>query len=152
MNTVRRLIDTQNGKLAVVNPDNSAQEGLQIMADRDIGALLVIDQGDMVGIVTERDFVRRLLNIGRDPQAVRIRDIMTTNVLYVHPETSVEHCMALMTEKQVRHLPVVDQEANLVGIISIRDIIADVISEKEFIIEQLEHYILDRRPHLPSVS
>jgi CBS domain-containing protein len=152
MNTVRRLIDTQNGKLAVVNPNNSAQEGLQIMADRDIGALLVIDQGAMVGIVTERDFVRRLLNIGHDPQAVRIRDIMTTNVLYVHPETSVEHCMALMTEKQVRHLPVVDQKANLVGIISIRDIIADVISEKEFIIEQLEHYILDRRPHLPSVG
>jgi CBS domain-containing protein len=152
MNTVRRLIDTQNGKLAVVKPDNSAQEGLQMMADRDIGALLVIDQGDMVGIVTERDFVRRLLNVGRDPEAVRIRDIMTTNVLYVHPETSVEHCMALMTEKQVRHLPVVDEDANLIGIISIRDIIADVISEKEFIIEQLEHYILDRRPHLPNVS
>lgn len=147
MKTVRRLLHAKgNGGLCTVTPTSTAHEALRAMADKDIGALLVTDGERLVGIVTERDLARKLSLQGRDPASTPVGAIMSERVLYVRPEQTIEECMALMTDKHLRHLPVLDG-GRLLGIVSMRDVIADLIAEKSFIIEQLENYIYEIPPH-----
>ena len=123
-----------------IAPGDSVLDALQRMAEKRIGALLVMEGETIVGIVTERDYARKIALLGRTSAATLVRDVMTADVMYVRPTQTSQECMALMTENRLRHLPVVDG-ARLVGLISIGDLVKAIISEQQFIIEQLEHYI-----------
>jgi CBS domain-containing protein len=111
-----------------------------MMANKEVGALLVIEESELVGIISERDYARKIILKGKASKDTLVREIMTAKVIYVKIDTSVHECMALMTEKRIRHLPVYNGE-QLVGVISIGDVVKDIISEQEFVIEQLEKYI-----------
>ena len=113
------------------------------MAEKNIGAVLVIDQGVLVGVLSERDYARKIILKGKRSVDTLVWEIMTTDVIFVNPEQTLEDCMALMTEKRIRHLPVFSDD-ELIGIISIGDVVKELISEKEFVIEQLENYIAGR--------
>ncbi len=123
-----------------ISPDATVFDAVQLMADRQVGALVVVQDDEVVGIVTERDYARKIVLWDRTSRHTLVREIMTSSVLYVRPEHTSQQCMALMTENRVRHLPVMDRD-RLVGIVSIGDLVRDIISEQMFIIEQLEHYI-----------
>ncbi len=126
-----------------VGPDDTVFQALRTMADKDVGALLVSENGAIVGIFTERDYARRLALQGRASMSTPVRDVMTSTVLCVRSSQTSEQCMQIMTGKRLRHLPVVD-DGKLLGLISIGDLVKDIISEQQFIIEQLEHYIAGR--------
>jgi CBS domain-containing protein len=113
------------------------------MADKGVGALVVVEAGQVVGIISERDYARKVSLQGKSDRTTAVKEIMTTRVVYVRPEQSTEECMALMTDKRIRHLPVLDDN-QLIGVISIGDVVKEVISEQKFIITQLEHYISGR--------
>lgn len=123
-----------------IEPAASVYDALQLMSDKSIGALLVMEGGQVTGIVTERDYARKIALMSRASKETRVSEIMTSQVMYVPPDQSSEECMALMTENRIRHLPVMD-EGKLLGLISIGDLVKDIISEQKFIILQLEHYI-----------
>ena len=123
-----------------VAPSATMREALEKMAYHDIGALVVVDDGQIVGIVTERDYARKGALMGRDSRETPVHELMTSPVMYVSPRESNENCMALMTEHRLRHLPVLD-DGRLVGVLSMRDLVRDIISEQQFVIEQLQHYI-----------
>lgn len=127
-----------------VAPSDTVFKALQIMAEKGIGALLVLDGGSIAGIVTERDYARKIALMGRTSMDTLVRDVMTTTVLCVRSTQTSDQCMQLMTGKRLRHLPVVD-DGKLLGMISIGDLVKDIISEQQFIIEQLEHYITGQR-------
>ena len=122
----------------------SAYEAVKSMADKNIGALVVVERGKVVGIVSERDYARKIVLMARSSKDTPVGDIMSSPVMYVQPEQSSEECMALMTEYRLRHLPVMDG-GRLVGLISIGDLVKATLSEQQFIIEQLEHYISGHR-------
>lgn len=124
-----------------VGPQSSVLEALQLMASCGIGALLVMEGEKIVGIFTERDYARKIALQGRTSALTLVRDVMTRNVLCVRPAQSSEQCMALMTENRLRHLPVVDEDGHLLGMVSIGDLVKDIISAQQFLIEQLTHYI-----------
>ena len=127
-----------------IGPDDSVFDALQRMADKGIGALLVMEGERIVGIVTERDYARKIALKGRTSALTQVRDVMTTSVMFVKPVQTSEECMALMTDNRLRHLPVV-KDGKLFGLISIGDLVKDIISEQKFVIEQLEHYISGQR-------
>ena len=124
-----------------IAPTDSVFDALQRMADKGIGALLVMEEGAIVGIVTERDYARKIVLKGRTSALTLVRDVMTSKVMFVTPTQTTEECMALMTDNRLRHLPVVDDDGKLLGLISIGDLVKGIISEQKFVIEQLEHYI-----------
>jgi CBS domain-containing protein len=128
-----------------IGPDDSVFDALQRMADKGIGALLVLEGEAIAGIVTERDYARKIALKGRTSALTLVRDVMSTSVLVVHPAQTSEECMALMTDNRLRHLPVVDDQGKLLGLISIGDLVKDIISGQKFVIEQLEHYITGQR-------
>ena len=123
-----------------VSPSSSMYEAITLMAEKNIGALLVMDGDAISGIVSERDYARKVVLAGRSSRETPVRDVMTSPVMYVAPTASTEECMALMTKNRLRHLPVLDN-GKLVGLISIGDLVKDIISEQSFMIEQLQHYI-----------
>ncbi len=123
-----------------ISPEDSVYDAVKRMADNDIGALIVMTGDRVAGLVTERDYARKIALMSRSSRETPVREIMTSQVLCVRPEHTTEECMALMTDSRVRHLPVMDG-GRLIGIISIGDLVKDIISEQQFIIEQLEHYI-----------
>jgi CBS domain-containing protein len=123
-----------------IAPTASVYDAVKLMAEKNIGALLVMDGARIAGIITERDYARKIVLMSRASRDTPVTDIMNSDVMYVRPNHTADECMALMTEKRVRHLPVVD-EGVLIGIISIGDLVKDIISEQRFIIDQLEHYI-----------
>ena len=123
-----------------IAPTASVYDAEQTMAQKTIGSLLVVDAGQIVGMLTERDYARKIALMDRSSKATPVRDIMSSRVMYVQPRHTSHECMALMTENRVRHLPVLDG-GKLVGLVSIGDLVKDIISEQQFIIEQLEHYI-----------
>lgn len=127
-----------------IGPAASVFEAVQAMAQKNIGGLLVVDAGQVVGIVTERDYARKVALMDRSSRVTPVRDIMSSPVMYVGPHHTSAQCMALMTENRLRHLPVLDGD-KLIGLISIGDLVKDIISEQQFIIEQLEQYITGRR-------
>jgi CBS domain-containing protein len=127
-----------------IEPGASVYEAVRLMADKNIGALVVMEGGKVVGIVSERDYARKIVLMSRSSQDTLLRDIMSSPVMVVPPDRSAEECMALMTEHRFRHLPVMDGE-QLLGLISIGDLVKATIADQQFIIEQLEHYIAGRR-------
>lgn len=140
MKTIGHLLDAKGRDIWSVSPDASVLEAIELMAEKEVGALVVMEDARPVGIVSERDYARKVILKGRSSKACRVAEIMTARVIYAEPGQSVEECMALMTERRVRHLPVMD-EGRLVGVISIGDLVKAIIAEQKFIIEQLEQYI-----------
>jgi CBS domain-containing protein len=127
-----------------IAPSASVFDAVKLMAEKSIGALLVMEDQKIDGIITERDYARKIVLMGRSSKETPVREIMTSAVMYVRPDQTNEECMALMTDNRVRHLPVID-DGKLIGLISIGDLVKDIISEQKFIIDQLEHYIMGDR-------
>ena len=127
-----------------ITPSASVFDAVKLMAEKSIGALLVIEDQKIDGIITERDYARKIVLMGRSSKETPVRDVMTSPVMYVRPDQTNEECMALMTDNRVRHLPVIDN-GKLIGLISIGDLVKDIISEQKFVIDQLEHYIMGDR-------
>jgi len=144
MTTVQRLLQHKGHTVWSIPPDASVFEAVQLMADKRVGALMVVDRNELVGVISERDYAREIVLKDRVSRDTPVSAIMTQRVLYVRPQQTLEECMALMTEKHLRHLPVLDN-GRLVGVVSMRDVVKDLIAEKEFLIEQMENYITDRR-------
>ncbi len=138
--TVRDILGYKGGQVFSVDADSSVFLALELMAKENVGALLVLQQGEMLGVLSERDYARKVILKGRSSLNLSVREIMTEMVCFARPEQTVEECMAVVTEKRVRHLPVLDGE-KLVGLVSIGDLVKASIAEKEFIIGQLENYI-----------
>jgi CBS domain-containing protein len=145
MKTVRELLKVKGYDIWAVAPDDSVYGALKLMAEKNIGAVLVLEAGALVGILSERDYARKVIFKGRLPEGTPVREIMTERVLWVGPDQTVEECMALMTDKRVRHLPVFEDD-QLIGVISIGDVVKAIISHQEFMIEQLERYITGGYP------
>jgi CBS domain-containing protein len=144
MKTVRDLLRVKGGATWSIAPAATVYEALALMAEKDVGALLVLEAGNLVGIVSERDYARKVALRGKTSRETPVREIMTARVVWVRPEQTIEECMSLMTNKRIRHLPVLEGE-RLIGVISIGDVVKAIISEQEFIIAQLENYITGQR-------
>jgi CBS domain-containing protein len=141
MATVSQILKSKSDQAVhTIAPTASVYDSIKLMAEKNIGALMVLEGGKIVGLVTERDYARKVVLMAKSSKETPVREIMTSQVMYVRPEQTSEECMALMTENRVRHLPVLDQ-GRLIGLVSIGDLVKDVISEQKFLIEQLEHYI-----------
>ncbi len=138
--TVQQVLGHKTHRLLTISPDASVFDALTLMADHDIGSLVVLDGERLSGIFSERDYARQVILLGKSSKETQVRDIMTHKVLCVSPEHTVDQCMALMTEKRVRHLPVLEHK-KVIGMISIGDVVRVVISEQQMVIEQLEQYI-----------
>ena len=142
MSTVADILKSKSNSAVVsVRPEHSVFEALRLMAEKGIGAVLVMAGKDVQGIFTERDYARKLVLQGRASNQTLVRDVMTCNVLCVRPTQTTEECMAIMTENRLRHLPVVDEAGQLFGQVSIGDLVKEIISQQQFEIEQLRHYI-----------
>ncbi len=141
MKTLKQLLESKNKRLAAVAPDQSVLRALEIMAENDVGALLVLDGKRLAGVFSERDYARKVILQGKASKSTKVSEIMTEKVVYVTLDRTIEECMAIMTEKHFRHLPVLDDSHNVVGIVSIGDLIKETISQQKFIISQLENYI-----------
>jgi CBS domain-containing protein len=144
MITVDRILKEKGNRIWSVSPDTMVFDALNLMAEKNLGAVLVIEGGKIAGILSERDYARKVALKGRSSKVTAVKEIMTEDVLFVRPNHSIEECMALMTDKHIRHLPVVDGE-QLVGVISIGDVVKAVISDQEYTIKQLENYIAGHR-------
>jgi CBS domain-containing protein len=140
MDTVRELINSKGDEVWTIQPDETVLDAIQKMADHDVGSLVVIEDSKPVGIFTERHYAREVFLKGRHSPTTPIRGIMSTRVIYALPNQTIEECMAVMTDKRIRHLPVLDHE-KLVGIVSIGDLVKSRIADQEFTIEQLTNYI-----------
>ncbi len=140
MKTVKQVLDAKGYELHSIPPTASVYDALQKMAQQEIGALVVLSDGELAGIVSERDYARKVILKGRHSKDTRVGDIMTRNVICVTSEIGVDACMSLMTEKRVRHLVVRDAE-RISGVVSIGDVVKAIIDDQQFTIEQLEHYI-----------
>lgn len=141
MKTLRQIIEGKSKKLAFIAPDQPVYRALEVMAEYNVGALLVLEGERLVGIFSERDYARKIILHDKTSKNTPVREIMTSKVIWVTPDRTVEECMAIMTEKRFRHLPVLDEKQHLLGIISIGDVVKETISHQQFIISQLENYI-----------
>jgi len=140
MTTVKDVLVKKGWNVHSIHPDASVFDALKMMAENNIGSLVVLEDGKLVGIITERLYAREIILKGRASPGTFVREIMSTRVIYARPDQSVQECMAVMTARGVRHLPVLEDE-RLVGIVSIGDMVKSVIGDQQFTIEQLEHYI-----------
>ena len=143
MKTVKQLLQAKaggGGVVHAVSPQTSVLEAIKLMAEKSIGALVVLDEGRLAGVVSERDYARKVILLGRSSQTTQVSEIMTAKVCTVESDQTVEACMAIMTEKRIRHLPVVDA-GKLAGVLSIGDLVKEVIADREETIKQLESYI-----------
>jgi len=141
MKTLKKLLEERPRAPLSVSPDDSVFTALELMAKHDIGALLVMGGNQLVGIFSERDYARKIILLGKSSKDTRVREIMTEKVLYARPEQTTDQAMALMTDKHIRHLPVLDATQKVVGMVSIGDLVRETISEQAFLIKQLEQYI-----------
>ena len=144
MKTVNQLLKAKGSHVLSIQPDATVYDALKLMAEKNVGALLVLEKGKLVGILSERDYARRVILKAKSSLKTPVRDIMIERVRFVRPEQTIEECMALMTEKHIRHLPVLVGD-QVVGIVSIGDLVKASIEEKEFMIKQLENYITGGR-------
>lgn len=144
MINVRDLVRRKGTGVFSVAPEDTELQALKLMAEQNIGAVLVMRAGELVGILSERDCIRKLDLAGKTAEGTRVENIMTSNVLYVEASQSLDECMALMIDKNIRHLPVFEN-SNLLGVISIRDVLKEVVDYQQFMISQLEHYISGAR-------
>jgi CBS domain-containing protein len=143
MVTVRQLLNRKGSEVLSISPKATVREALTLMASRNVGALMVLDKGELVGVITERDYARKVILMGRTSKDTRVEEVMSTELTTVRPDQSVTDCMELMTDKRIRHLPVVD-DSGLCGVISIGDVVMSVISVQASTIEHLEGYIGQR--------
>jgi len=141
MQTLRQVLAGKSRPLVTVSPDDPVFHALQVMSDANVGAVLVLDGEQLVGIFSERDYARKVILFGKASKDTPVREIMSDKVLYVSLDRTVDECMAIMTEKHFRHLPVLDDDGRVVGIVSIGDVVKETICEQQFIIEQMEKYI-----------
>ena len=144
MNKVNRILKNKGNMVWSVPSNASALDAVLLMADKKIGAVLVVDEGRLVGIFSERDFAYKIGCHEKAPSAITIAEVMTPNPITITPEQTINDCMALMTDKHIRHLPVVDQ-GQIVGVVSIGDVVKDLIEELQFMVEQMEKYIMGFR-------
>ena len=144
MNFVNEILKAKGRDVWTVSSDSTVYDALQEMADKNVGALLVVEDDKLVGVFSERDYARKVILHGKASKDTLVKEIMSTEMFWVRPDETVAGCMELMTNKRIRHLPVLD-EGRLVGVISIGDVVKAVISEKEFVIQQLEQYITSGR-------
>ena len=140
MKTVKEILEAKGSEIWSVHPSDTVLDSLRLMADKGIGSLLVMDGEKLMGIVTERDYARKVILEGKSSKDTSVSDVMTRKVLCVSPERTVDECMALMTDKRARHLPVVDHK-RVVGVVSIGDLVKTLINEQQILIDQLQHYI-----------
>ena len=140
MTIVKNVLDQKGHDVHFIHPNASVFDALKMMAENNIGSLIVLKDGKLVGVITERHYAREIVLKGRTSPGTLVRDVMSTKVIYARPDQSVEECVAVMTARAVRHLPVLER-GRLVGIVSIGDMVKSVISDQKFIIEQLEHFI-----------
>lgn len=140
MTSIRQLLDKKGSDIWSTTPDASVYDALLLLAEKNVGALLVLQEGELVGIISERDYARKVALRGKASVKTPVKEIMTENVVTVSPQTTVEEAMALMTDKRIRHLPVVEEDI-LVGVISIGDLVKSIIAKQEVMINQLENYI-----------
>jgi CBS domain-containing protein len=140
MTTVRQLLKEKGHNIFTVGPDETVFDAIRKMADENIGSLVVCEGKKLIGIITERHYARNVFLKGRASPSTLVKDVMETQVVFVRPDQTVDECMAVMSEKRVRHLPVMDQ-GKLIGIISIGDLVKHIISDQKFTIDQLTHFI-----------
>jgi CBS domain-containing protein len=140
MTTVRQLLQNKGGHTWCIAPDATVFDAIKMMSEKEIGALVVAEHGTVVGVLSERDYARKVLLKGRSSKNTPVRDIMTTDVIFAEPDQNVDHCMNVMTDERIRHLPVME-EGRLIGVVSIGDLVKSIISEQQETIEQLESYI-----------
>lgn len=138
---IKQILDQKTKPLTTVAPSDTIQHAIELMRDRDIGAVMVVDRNKLIGIFTERDCLRNVSAAGRNPREVLVSDVMTKKVRFVTLDVEVSQGLALMTERYFRHLPVLDEHKNILGIVSIGDLVKAKISDQGFIIEQMERYI-----------
>ena len=141
MGTVRNLLEKKGYAVYSIHPDSSVYDALELLEEKNLGALVVVENAKLIGIFTERDYARKVILKGRSSQETSVRDIMSGRPVYVNIDTSIEVCMQLMSDKHIRHLPVLSN-GELVGVISISDLVTFIIYEKDSIIQSLEHYIV----------
>jgi CBS domain-containing protein len=145
MKTVKHILEAKGSEVHTIGPDDSVLDALERMAEREVGALVVTEaSGQIVGLLSERDYARKVVLLGRLSKDTPARDIMTSEVVCVAPDQSTDTCMGLMTQKHIRHLPVVSED-RLVGIVSIGDVVKAVIDDQKFAIDELQHYIMGDR-------
>ena len=140
MTTARQVLDEKGRNVHSVGPDDTFYDAIRKMAEENIGSLMVIENDKPIGIFTERQYARSVFLRGRASPTTRVREVMETKLLYAQPDQSVEECMAVMTDKRIRHLPIID-EGKLIGIVSIGDLVKTTISDQKFLIDQLVHFI-----------
>ena len=140
MATVKQLLQGKGHDIWSIGPEASVYDAVAMMADKEVGALLVMEGDSLVGVLSERDYARKVMLQGRSSTDTKIKEIMTSRVAYARPDQSVEDCMGMMTDKRVRHLPVMDGD-KVLGIISIGDLVKAIIEEQQHVIKQLEQYI-----------
>ena len=140
MKTLKQLLSAKGNQVHSIGPDAKVIEALQIMAQKDVGALVVMEESRLAGVLSERDYARKVILRGKSSQDVAVRDIMTSAVVTVDPSSTIEECMALVTQHRIRHLPVVE-DTRLIGVVSIGDLVKEVIAEQGETIKQLESYI-----------
>ena len=141
MNTVKDLLKNKGDHVYSISPDETVYDALKLMAEKDIGALLVLENDKLAGIISERDYARRVILKGKFSKDIPVREIMATEIICIHPNQTTEGCMGLMTEKHIRHLPVIEED-RIIGIITIGDVVKSVIASRDLKIDQLEHYIM----------
>lgn len=144
MEIVKQILEVKGSAVWSIDPDSSIYDALKLMSEKELGALLVLDGDQLKGIFSERDYARKVVLKGKSSRETPVKEVMSSNVICVDPEQGIEECMALMIDKRIRHLPVIENE-KLVGLISIGDVVKAVIGEKKFMIEQLIHYITGAR-------
>ncbi len=138
--TVKQYLGDKKRDIWSVAPDTLVHEALELLAEKDVGALLVMENNKLVGIFSERDYARKGIIKGRHSKSATVKEMMTVNVLYTTPDSTIQDCMGLMTAKHVRHLPVMEGD-EVVGIITIGDVVNAIISDQKFMIEQMERYV-----------
>ena len=144
MTIVRHILDKKGQLVWTIRPDDTVSAAIAEMARKDVGALVVVDNGDPIGIFTERHYARNVFLKGRSSPTTVVKDVMRTGFAYVTPDRTVEECMAIMTAERVRHLPVMD-DGNLIGLVSVGDLVKSIIEDREFVIDQLTNYITRTR-------
>jgi CBS domain-containing protein len=144
MISIRQLLERKGSEVWLTSPDASVYEALQLLAEKNIGALIVLRNGELVGVVSERDYARKVVLHGKTSMKTLVKEIMTEEVVTVGSEKTVEEAMAIMTDKRIRHLPVLEGE-KILGVVSIGDLVKAIIAEQEFTINQLENYISGKR-------